>query len=92
MICAKMNDGFAVEVEEAFLNDSELIEAMVHADKDPTAYFLLRDRMLSAADKTRLYDHLRNEKGIVPFDALCTALNELMTSSQAGKNSASSPN
>lgn len=92
MITAKTNDDFTVELEEDFLNDADLIEKMSHADTDGTAYFYLRDRMLTEKDRERLYAHLRNEKGIVPFDKLCIALNELLSSFNAGKNSSSSPN
>ena len=65
---------------------------MTQLGKDPSAFFILRDRMLTPENKARLYDHLRNEKGIVPMSALDKALNELLTSFKAGKNSASSPN
>lgn len=91
MITAKTADGFTVELDDELLNDSELLEAMVTMDKDITSLFMLRDRVLSAADKARLYDHLRNQKGIVPADALGEALGQLLASFAAGKNSASSP-
>ena len=92
MITAKTNDGFEIELDENFLDDAEMIEAMTRLGKDPSAFFVLRDRMLTTENKARLYDHLRNEKGIVPMSALDKALNELLTSFKAGKNSASSPN
>lgn len=92
MITAKTNDGFEIELDENFLDDAEMIEAMTRLGKDPSAFFVLRDRMLTPENKKRLYDHLRNEKGIVPMSALDKALNELLTSFKAGKNSASSPN
>lgn len=92
MITAKTNDGFEIELDENFLDDAEMIEAMTRLGKDPSAFFVLRDRMLTPENKKRLYNHLRNEKGIVPMSALDKALNELLTSFKAGKNSASSPN
>lgn len=92
MITAKTNDGFEIELDENFLDDAEMIEAMTRLGEDPSAFFILRDRMLTPENKKRLYDHLRNEKGVVPMSALDKALNELLTSFKAGKNSASSPN
>lgn len=92
MITAKTNDGFEIELDENFLDDAEMIEAMTRLGEDPSAFFVLRDRMLTPENKKRLYDHLRNEKGVVPMSALDNALNELLTSFKAGKNSASSPN
>ena len=90
MITAKLKDGFTVELDENFLDDSDLIEAMTKMGEDPANFFFLRDRMLTPEDKKRLYDHLRNEKGIVPLTVLDAALNELLESFKAGKNSASS--
>lgn len=90
MIEAKTKDGFAVELEESFLDDAELIEAMSRVTEDPTGFFVLRDRMLTPESRQRLYDHLRNDKGIVPFTALNEALNQLLESFKAGKNSCSS--
>lgn len=91
MITAKTNDGFTVQLDDDTLNDAELLEAMTTMDKDISSLFFLRDRVLPPEDKKRLYDHLRNEKGVVPADALGTALGELLNSFAAGKNSASSP-
>ena len=90
MIEAKTTDGFTVQLDEAFLDDAELIEAMSRIDRDPAGFFLLRDRMLTAQDRQRLYDHLRNEKGVVPLTALNEALDQLLKSFKAGKNSSSS--
>ena len=92
MITAKTNDGFEIELDENFLDDSELLEKVTTDPNEVVSTFLLRDKMLTPENKKRLYDHLRNEKGIVPMSALSAALMELVKSSQAGKNSASSPN
>lgn len=92
MITAKTNDGFEVELDEDFLDDAEMLEALVNAKDNVTATFILRDNMLDAENKKRLYDHLRNKKGKVSFRALDDAVSELVSSFKAGKNSASSPN
>lgn len=52
----------------------------------------LTERLLGTEGRKKLYDHLRNDKGRVPPQAVAQALNELLTSFSAGKNSASSPN
>ena len=92
MITAKTNDGFEIEMDENFLDDSELLEKVTTDPNEVASTFLLRDKILTPENKKRLYDHLRNEKGIVPMSALSAALMELVRSSRAGKNSASSPN
>lgn len=51
----------------------------------------LTERLLGTEGRKKLYDHLRNDKGRVPPQAVAQALNELLTSFSA-KNSASSPN
>lgn len=91
MITVKMKDGFEIEVNPDFTNDAEMLEVLTNKD-DLSGVFYARDCMLTAENKKLLYDHLRNENGMVPFDAVRDAVNELITSSAAGKNSASSPN
>lgn len=39
MITAKTNDGFEIELDENFLDDAEMIEAMTRLGKDPSAFF-----------------------------------------------------
>ena len=92
MITARTNDGFEIELDDNLMDDAEMVENLFKAEKEGTAIFFMRDYLMSAEDKKRLYDHLRNEKGVVPLSALKQALNELMSSFAAGKNSASSPN
>ena len=92
MITAKTNDGFEIELDEDFLDDAEMMEEVLAANDNMTKIFIMRDHMLDAEGKKRLYDHLRNEKGKVLFSALDAAIGELLNSFQAGKNSASSPN
>ena len=91
MITAKMSDGFSIELEEDAL-DARALEDLAKMEKDGTRLFSLLDRALGEENKAKLYQHLETENGKVPLEALCLALNELLTSFQAGKNSASSPN
>ena len=91
MITAKLKDGFTVELDDETLEDQELFDA-VAGMQDGNVFDMSRltKRLLTPEDRKRLYDHLRNEKGRVPPMAVSQALNELMTSFSAGKNSASS--
>ena len=85
MITVKMKDGFEIEVNPTFVKEL--------ANKDQlSGLFYSCNCLLTAENKKRLYDHLRDENGIVPVDDLSNAVNELITSCPAGKNSASSPN
>lgn len=91
MITVKMKDGFEIEVNPTFVKDSEQLEELANKDQF-SGLFYSCNCLLTAENKKRLYDHLRDENGIVPVDDLSNAVNELITSCPAGKNSASSPN
>lgn len=91
MITVKMKDGFEIEVNPTFVKDSEQLEELANKDQ-LSGLFYSCNCLLTAENKKRLYDHLRDENGIVPVDDLSNAMNELITSCPAGKNSASSPN
>ena len=93
MITAKTNDGFEIELSEDALDDAELLDAL-GGMQDGNVFDMshLTLRLLGKEGRKKLYDHLRNDKGRVPPQAVAQALNELRTSFSAGKNSASSPN
>ena len=93
MITAKTESGFSIELEESALDNMEVLDALSDLDEgNPLAMSRLVVKLLGKDGKKRLYDHLRDENGIVPVDDLSNAVNELITSCPAGKNSASSPN
>lgn len=93
MITAKTNDGFEIQLEDATLEDQELIDA-VAGMQDGQLFDMSRLtlRLLGKEGRKKLYDHLRNPEGRVPPAAVAAALGELLNSFSAGKNSASSPN
>ena len=93
MITAKTESGFAIELEDDALEDQELFDA-ISGMQDGNVFSMrhLTARLLGTEGRKKLYDHLRNDKGRVPPQAVAQALNELLTSFSAGKNSASSPN
>nr|DAM22696.1 MAG TPA: hypothetical protein [Caudoviricetes sp.] len=93
MITAKTESGFAIELEDDALEDQELFDA-ISGMQDGNVFSMshLTERLLGTEGRKKLYDHLRNDKGRVPPQAVAQALNELLTSFSAGKNSASSPN
>ena len=93
MITAETKDGFAVELSEEALDNVELLDALAEVqDADVLSLGRTIRLLMGKAQAKKLYDHLRNDKGRVPPQAVAQALNELLTSFSAGKNSASSPN
>lgn len=92
MITAKTDSGFEIELNDAALDDAELLEAIVDMEADGTKIFFVADRLLGKEGKKKLYDHLRTPEGRVPVEAFGSAVGELIRSVSPGKNSASSPN
>ena len=83
MITAKTESGFSIELEDDALEDQELFDA-ISGMQDGNVFSMshLTERLLGT----------EGHKGRVPPQAVAQALNELLTSFSAGKNSASSPN
>ena len=93
MITAKTESGFSIELEESALDNMEVLDALSDLDEgNPLAMSRLVVKLLGKDGKKRLYDHLRTEDGRVPASAVESAIMELFQSTNAGKNSASSPN
>ena len=86
MITAKTESGFSIELEDDALEDQELFDA-ISGMQDGNVFSMshLTERLLGTEGRKKLYDHLRNDKGRVPPQAVAQALNELLTSFSAGK-------
>lgn len=84
--------GFAWSLDDAVLNNMELVDALAEMqEENPLQISAVCRLVLGKAQRKALYDHLRTEDGRVPVVALSNALGELMESFRAGKNSSSSP-
>lgn len=89
----KLSTGFKCKIDEAWLDDMELVEDMAAADAgDVLKYPAIITKMLGADQKQRLYDHLRDKKtGRVAVEKVGNAILELLTSigedEDEGKNS-----
>ena len=86
MIKGKTTSGFAFEIEEHVLDNMELLDDIVEADKNFAMIPKIVSMVLSKEDKKRLYAHLRTEKGNVPILAVATEIAEIFSSTQKGKN------
>lgn len=93
MIAVKTESGFTMELDEATLDNQELLDAFADLSSGNTlAMSQIVTQLLGKENKKRLYDHLRTPDGRVPITAVEKEVGELMRSIGAGKNSASSPN
>ena len=88
MITGTTASGFSFSISDEAANDMELFDLFAEADQNPLALPPLINRLLGAEQKQRLYDHLRNENGIVPIDKVGYELIEMLNSGgAAGKKS-----
>lgn len=73
--------GFECEVDENVLNDMEIIDLALEADEDEQnqliIYGKLIRKILPEDTKKRLYEHIRDESGRVPPDALLAELTDM---------------
>lgn len=81
-------NGFEFELDESELDDMEFLETLAEAEENALAFPKICKMMLGEKQKKRLYDHLRNEKGKVPIEAVKDVIIEIMeSSSEKTKNS-----
>lgn len=90
--------GFICEIDEAAANDMELLDLFVEIDEaeDPSAKMLLASKiarkLLGDAERKRLYDHIRADKGNVPVDRFMEEFHEIIHGlGDDKKKSSSSP-
>ena len=74
MITAKTESGFSIELEDDALEDQELFDA-ISGMQDGNVFSMshLTERLLGTEGRKKLYDHLRNDKGRVPPQAVAQA-------------------
>lgn len=70
--------GFSVSVDTDKLDDMELVEALAELNENDIYMPKVATMVLGKEDKSRLYDHLRTEKGNVPVGAFTNEFTEIM--------------
>ena len=84
---AKTKSGFKYEISEKRLNNFELLDAFYQLEDDPLVLVKLPKLLLGEEQTKRLYDHLRDEDGIVPTDKMEQEIIEIIEESKKIKNS-----
>lgn len=84
----KLENGFEFVVDDDALDNMELIDAMADAQEDNPAMFSKAVLILLGKDqRQKLYDHLRDESGRVPIEAVTNAFVEIFEAlGDHGKN------
>lgn len=78
--------GFAYEVKKAMLQNAEFLELFASVqDGENLKSFKLMEMALGKEQKEALYDHLRDEDGMVPIEALNSEITEIFD--ELGKDS-----
>ena len=78
MLKGKTKSGFEFEIDEKMLDDMELMEAIVAADKNELMVPALVEKLLGTEQKQKLYDHIRTKKGNVPIKKTSEIVIEIM--------------
>nr|DAP93882.1 MAG TPA: hypothetical protein [Caudoviricetes sp.] len=88
MIEGTTKSGFAYAIDEENV-DAEFLDALADAEEgDPLKISKAVRMLLGDAQRKRLYDHLRSEKGKVPLQAVMEAFQDILTNGgTATKNS-----
>lgn len=88
MIEGTTKSGFAYAIDEENV-DAEFLDALADAEEgDPLKISKAVRMLLGDAQRKRLYDHLRSEKGKVPIQAVMDAFQDILTNGgTATKNS-----
>ena len=86
MIQGITKTGFNFKIEDAVLNDYELLELFAEVDENPLLVPKLVKMILGEDQKNRLIDHVRNENGVAGVDKISIELENILTSSSEIKN------
>lgn len=79
--------GFEFEIDDAVINDMELIDAIADSmDDNPLAFSKVCAKLLGSEQRKKLYDHVR-ENGRVPLEKISTEIIDIFNAfGDNGKN------
>ena len=78
--------GFSYEVDAEMLNDMELLDAISDMENDFLNLSKVVRKVLGEDQRKALYEHVRDEHGRVPVDAVSAEFVEILSGTQQGKN------
>ena len=87
MIEGQTSTGFAFSIDETVLDNMELLDAIAESEEDPIGISRVCVLLLGKDGRRQLYDHLRQEDGRVPVEAVSQAMVEIFhAGGNKGKN------
>jgi len=81
----KTQSGFAYEIEEARLNNYELLEIIGELEDNPMVISKMVIMLLGKEQTNQLKDHLRDEEGLVPVEKMTEEITEIFQSQAVKK-------
>lgn len=78
--------GFEYQVDAELLNDMELLDAISDMENNFLNLSKVVRKVLGEEQRKALYDHVRDESGRVPVDAVSAEFVEILSGTQQGKN------
>ncbi len=81
----KTQSGFAYEIEEARLNNYELLETIGELEDNPMVISKMVIMLLGKEQTNQLKDHLRDEEGLVPVEKMTEEITEIFQSQAVKK-------
>ena len=87
MLTGTTRSGFCYEIEDAQLDNMELLDALAEADAGSLlAVSRVCDLLLGKEQKRKLYDHCRTDRGNVPTALIRDELLDIIQGQDEGKN------
>ena len=74
-----LENGFNCKVDPAALDNMELVELLAVLEDDPLKMPAIINMVLGAEQKAALYDHIRDDAGRVPVEAVNEAMSDIFT-------------
>lgn len=88
MLKGTTGSGFEFEIDSEELTNMEFLDLLAEANEGSAlAFSRAVDWMFGKEQKKRLYDHLRDENGKVPIEAVNAIVEEIMSYEEDTKNS-----
>lgn len=82
IVTVKLNDGYTISINKKRTRNMLLIDALRESEKDPYAISDVCTLLLGDEQKNKLYDHFRDDEGIVDSEYIANAITKIFESDE----------
>lgn len=82
IVTVKLNDGYTISINKKRTRNMLLIDALRESEKDPYAISDVCTLLLGDEQKNKLYDHFRDDEGIVDSEDIANAITKIFESDE----------